>query len=274
MFKTLEKLKVDSLAHILRISEDKLFYLAKTAPRLYREKQIAKNGKTRTIEIPSIALKKKQKLLSEKILYYLPVHPRLYGCPGTSIKDAVRDHVGKPIVITMDIKNFFPNVKKYQIKKMLRRRKAREDVAEILARLITCKNHLPHGSPSSPCIARLVLNPFAMNLEKLLMSIHSNAVFSIYVDDIILSGPDGIRRAIPTICQLINRQGFDVNPEKTEVMKQDSEQVSLNIRLNKRIEPTTAYLNKLGVIKDQHSSLHPTVKGMQAFADFLFKGEG
>jgi hypothetical protein len=273
MHKTLEHFDLQTLAAILGISPPDLLDLSDSAPKQYFEKRIIRPDKVRVIEIPSPNLKAKQRILLRRVLGNLPVHPRLYGCPGTSIKDAVADHVKKPVVITLDIKDFFPSVKNYQLKSVLRRRKASVELSETLVRLTTYKNHLPHGSPTSPCLARLILNPLAKNLERLLLSIHPDAAFSIYVDDITLSGPEGIVRAIPTIAGLVQRLGFTLNSKKIRVMRQDQEQSSLSIRLNNRIEPTSSYLRKLEATKEKYSSSHPRIKGMEAFVEFLFRAE-
>jgi hypothetical protein len=271
MFRTLESLDLSTLACLLGISESDLLYLTRTSQKMYSEYPLVKNNKTRIIEEPSPVLKRKQRALTENVLYHLRVHSRLYGCPGTSIKDAVADHVRKPVVITLDIKDFFPSVKCHLIRSMFRRRNTNDEVTDTLVRLTTYKNHLPHGSPSSPCLARLVLNPLAANLERLLRSIHPDATFSIYVDDITLSGPEGITRAIHSIKGLIERHGFMINPQKIKVMKRDQDQESLSVRLNRRIEPTRSYLKKLEAIRDQYPHSHPRAKGMQAFVDFLFR---
>lgn len=273
MLRTLEYLDIRILSSLLECSCKDLIHLASDAPRLYHEIEIKKNNKSRIIEIPASNLKKKQKALLIKVLYHLKTHPRLYGGPGSSIKKAVAGHVQKPIIITMDIKDFFPSVKSPSIREMLRRHKGRKEVVEILTRLITYKDHLPHGAPTSPCFGRLILDPLAINLEKMLRGIHPNALFSIYVDDIIISGPLGIKRAIPTIYKMINRFEFDVNIEKTKVMEHNEEQVSLNIRLNNRIEPTKKYLKEVEELSRSVSSSDPKLRGKKVFIAFLFKGE-
>jgi RNA-directed DNA polymerase len=273
MHRTLEHFDLQKLAAILGVSLPDLLDLSNSAPKQYYEKTLVKHDKVRVIEIPSADLKGKQRILLRQVLSNLPVHPRLYGCPGTSIKDAVADHIRKPVVITLDIKDFFPSVQSYQIRNVLRRRKASAEVTETLVRLTTYKNHLPHGSPTSPCIARLILNPLATNLERLLKSIHPDAMFSIYVDDITISGPEGIVRAIPTIKGIVKRLGFVINHKKLRVMRQNQEQESLSIRLNNRIEPTSSYLRRLEATKEHFPSNHPKVRGMKAFMDFLFRIE-
>jgi len=273
MFTILEKLNIDDLYKILNFSRDDFLQFVRVASKQYHEFTIKKNNKTRILEIPSPILKKVQKLLLEKVLYNLHTHTRLYGYPGSSIKKAVSDHIQKPVVIRMDIKDFFPSVKSSQIEKIFRRRKADEKIAKILTRLTTYKNHLPHGSPTSPCISRLILNPLALNLEKMFNRIHPNAFFSIYVDDIIISGPMGLKNSIPTISKMINRYGFEVNEEKIDVMERDKEQIGLNIRLNKRIEPTTEYLKEVEELERRLPSSHPSLKGKKAHIKFLFLDE-
>ena len=97
------------------------------------------------------------------------------------------------------------------------------------------------------------------------------AIFSIYVDDIIISGPLGIKRVIRSIYQIIKRYGFEPNERKTKVMDLKNEQVSLSIRLNRRIEPTTAYLKEVEALENILPSTDPKVIGKKAYIQFLFK---
>lgn len=271
MSNNLEGINIENLSNILGINCNKLLQLVKISPRLYHEIEIKKNNKTRTIEIPNSILKNTQKLLLNKVLYNLEAHPQLYGGQGTSIKKAVAAHTRKSVVILIDIKKFFPSVTDTKIRKMLLNRNANTEVANIITRICTYKRHLPHGAPTSPCIGRLVLNPFAINLDKMLTQIHPNAIFSVYVDDIIVSGPIGLKRNIPAIYNILNRFGFKANKEKTRVMEKNDEQVALNICLNKRIAPTSNYLEEVEELAKSVSTSNPVLKGKRAFIEFLFR---
>jgi len=245
MAQILENLSVEILAKITGLPCNALIELSTDAPLLYFEKPIKKNGGgTRKLEIPYLILKTFQKKLLEKILHKIPVHPKLYGSPGTSIKKAVAEHCKKDTVMTMDIKAFFPSIKVFKVKNTFIRNGATIDVAEILTRLVTHKNHLPQGAPTSPCIGRLVLQQFAEELEKLLKKIPKSS-FSIYVDDITISGPKKIKGIQNTIGKMLNRYGFEINKNKTKIMNRDEEQVSLSIKLNNRIEAAERFLKKL-----------------------------
>jgi len=211
-------LTVDLLAKKIGVPKDILIKLAKSSPYLYKERSFPKkSGGTRTLEIPYYSLKKVQKSLLVGLFSKLFTHPKLYGTKGTSIKDAVKAHTKREMVITMDIKNFFPSTKSYMIKNRLIEKEASTEIAGLLTRLITYKNHLPQGAPTSSCIARIVLHPLAQKIESYLSNI-PNADFSIYADDITLSGPNGIKRIKNPIQNLLSRYRYEINMSKLHVM--------------------------------------------------------
>lgn len=271
MAEILESLSVEILAGKIGLPSNALLELSTDAPLLYFKKLIPKNGSsTRKLEIPYLILKNFQKKLLKKILHKIPSHDKLYGSPGTSIKRAVAEHVKKATVITMDIKDFFPSIKVFKVKNAFVRNGATIDVAEILSRLVTHKNHLPQGAPTSPCIGRLVLQQFADEFEKLLKKIPKSS-FSIYVDDITISGPAKIKRIQNTVGKMLNRHGFEINKNKTKIMNRDEEQVSLNIKLNKRIEATEKFLKEIKELEKRVPSSNPVLQGKKSYVKYLMR---
>lgn len=246
--------------------------LSEDAPFLYRKVRIPKNDKEfRQLEIPHQILKNFQRRLLHRVFDKFPIHPKIFGGPKSSTKKAVASHIKKPVVITMDIKNFFPSVKKHYINDAFHAFGINKDLSTILTRLVTFHNHLPQGAPTSPCIGRMVLNPFAFELNKMMKRIHPNATFSIYVDDITLSGPEGIKRIIPTICKVLGRHGFNIKKEKTQIMYRNNEQVSLNIRLNERIEATKKYLAEIEELEKHLAPWDPRLLSRKAYVKYLSK---
>jgi len=267
----LNKLTVETLAKRLELPSYILLELAENAPNLYSEHSIPKNNSgTRILEIPYPILKNFQKKLLDKILHKIPTHPKLFGRPGTSIKDAVANHVKKSMVVQMDIKNFFPNTKSHKIKKAFIMNGGSQEIANILTRLVTYKNHLPQGAPTSSCIGRIILKPFAEQLERLLIRIPKSS-FSVYVDDIIISGPDGLKRIKNTIFKILKRHGFEINKSKIYIMNRKGEQISLNIKLNNGIEATKKFLREIEELSTQLPPSNPTLKGKKAFVEFLLR---
>ena len=270
--KNIENLTSEKLSSILGIPIEVILELAKDAPLLYRKVKIPKNYKEfRELEIPHKILKCFQKQLLHKIFDKVQIHPCLFGGPNSSTKRAVCAHVKKPVVITMDIKNFFHSVKKLHVLNAFKNFGINNDLSIILARLVTSHNHLPQGAPTSPFIGRMVLNPFAHELDNMLKGIHSNATFSIYVDDITLSGPDGIKRIIPTVEKILSRHGYKIKKEKTQIMHRCNEQVSLNIRLNKRIEATSKYLAEIEELEKRLPPWDPKILGKKAYVKYLLR---
>jgi len=262
----------EKLSSNLGIPIDVILELAKDAPFLYRKAEIPKNEKEfRELEIPHQILKVFQRQLLHEVFDKFHIHPCLYGGPGSSTKKAVSTHIKKPIVITMDIKNFFPSVKKFHVIRAFSTFGIEKDLAIILSRLVTCGNHLPQGAPTSPAMGRIVLNQFAFELDKMLNDIHLNAAFSIYVDDLTISGPEGIKRIIPTVERMLFRHGYKIRKEKTKIMNKYDEQVSLNIRLNKRIEATSKFLAEIEELEIRLPPWDPKILGKKAYVKYLMK---
>jgi len=271
MDKTVD-LTSEKISSILGIPIDVILELAKDAPFLYRKVKIPKNEKEfRELEIPHQILKDFQRRLLHEVFDNFQIHRFLYGGPGSSTKKAVYTHIKKPIVITMDISNFFPSVKKRMVINAFNAFGIKNDLSIILARLVTCRNHLPQGAPTSPCVGRIVLNQFAFELNKMLRGIHINAAFSIYVDDITISGPEGIKRIIPTVEKMLFRHGYKINKEKTQIMHKSDEQISLNIRLNKRIEATCKYLSEIEELEKRLPPWDQEIIGKKAYIKYLSK---
>jgi RNA-directed DNA polymerase len=83
----------------------------------YREFKIRKkSGGERTISEPLPSLKEIQRWILDNILY---VHqPSRYAkgfVPKLSIKDNARFHRAQPKVLSLDLKDFFPTVKRYRV---------------------------------------------------------------------------------------------------------------------------------------------------------------
>jgi RNA-directed DNA polymerase len=70
-----------------------------------------KRGGFRKICKPSLKLKKLQKAVNKKILQLIPLPPFLHGAvKQKSTKTLAHQHIGKPFALTVDIKDFYPNI--------------------------------------------------------------------------------------------------------------------------------------------------------------------
>ena len=107
--------------------------------------------------------------------------------------------------------DFFPSVKRARVEAMWRRVfGASKRVARLLSSLTTFEGHLPQGSPASNAIANLVTLPLALEIHALCSA--RGLVFSIYVDDITISG-SGARDVVGEVIGMIRRTASGEGPE-------------------------------------------------------------
>jgi RNA-directed DNA polymerase len=80
--------------------------------RHYRYRLLAKrNGRLRLIECPKPQLKALQRVVLQEIVERIPPHPAVHGFrKRRSIKTNAEQHLGKRVVIRLDLEDFFPTI--------------------------------------------------------------------------------------------------------------------------------------------------------------------
>ena len=267
---------IEELALLLEVSVPKLEELSQKAPFLYSYREIPRPGKQpRIIEPPHRILKEIQRKLLKSMLTDLHCDSSIFAQKGKNIVDAVLPHVAnpipKPLVLTMDIKNFFPTVTTTQVYKALTSRGISQSAAQIITRLTTHNGYLPQGAPTSVALARLVIHPVIKDVKRALNSLNVKYFISVYVDDITISGPVGLERMVKTIVNIFKRHGFELDTDKKlkkMLYKRDCQEV-LGIRIDRGIEPTKKILQRLADAKGKKSPA--VVKGIYAYIAYLEK---
>ncbi len=158
-----------------------------STPCTYQDFEISKrSGGTRIITAPNDDLKAIQRQLHRRLLKRLPVHPSVTGFrPGYSIASNAAVHVGKAVVVRMDIRDFFPNTRAKRITKYFRKIGWNRDSAALLTRLCTHEGGLPQGAPTSPILSNLVNYRMDARLAGLATTCHG--VYTRYADDMTFS---------------------------------------------------------------------------------------
>jgi len=153
------------------------------------------------------------------------------GLRGRSTFTYASGHVGKPVLVKSDLKNFFPSISSGRVYEMfVNRLGCSPDVAHYLTRLTTYKGFVPQGSPTSTVIGALVTIKLAGRLDGLAKALGGKS--DIFVDDIVLSGPGYAGRLKGTVKNIIQQEGFQPNDAKTEELDAKTEQVLTGIRVN------------------------------------------
>ena len=146
-----------------------------------------RSGSVRLIESPKGRLKELQRKILGEILETIPAHPAAHGfIKGRSIKTFAVPHVGRRVVLRMDLKDFFPSISGARVQALFRTAGYPEAVADLRGGICTnvaprgalsgaekmtsdpelretrelyARPHLPQGAPTSPALANLCSYP-------------------------------------------------------------------------------------------------------------------
>ena len=162
--KRLKLRTVKDLSRHLGMPAEDLWDLARTLGTdqgkklLYRSREKPKkSGGTRQIDAPTDRWKWVLRRINKRILQRVKVDPTALGSVrGKKLIDNVSPHVGKPMVATCDLANFFPSIRSGRVYETFQAIGCAPDVAHLLTRLTTVDGRVPQGSPTSPMLAVLV----------------------------------------------------------------------------------------------------------------------
>ena len=221
-------------------------------------------GNIRLIEAPKPRLKEIQRQILSQILERVPPHDAVHGfVRGRSVQTFVAPHVGKGIILRMDLQDFFPSFRAARVQALFRTLGYPESVADLLAgictniaprdvwtghlsdvdtqrlregRILYSKPHLPQGAPTSPALANLCAYRIDCRLSGLAKS--AGAEYTRYADDLAFSGDEEFERRIERfsthVAAVLMEEGFAVHFRKTRVMRQGVRQYLAGIVINKR----------------------------------------
>tara|TARA_A100001391_G_scaffold118801_2_gene80609 strand:- start:197 stop:1630 length:1434 start_codon:yes stop_codon:yes gene_type:complete len=155
-------------------------------------------------------------------------------------------HLGKRLILNLDLKDFFPSINfgRIQGRLMAAPYKLNPAIATTIARLCTLDGKLPIGAPSSPILSNMICS----HLDGLLTKIarEHGCFYSRYADDITFSTnrrsmpqslvkldeKSGRHVCGPQIKKAVIEAGFEVNEAKTRVLDRASRQEITGIVIN------------------------------------------
>lgn len=209
--------------------------IASHAGRYYKPFDLQRAGSTkwRHIDNPTEELSKLQANIYRAIFatYDFPTNI-VGGIHGRSIKHNMEEHLGQRVLVTMDIKECFPNIHDlHHVFPMFRRLGFSGEVASLLTKLTTFQHRLPQGAASSSIIANLVMEPVHREIDKIarVYGLH----WTMYVDDIAVSG-ERARDAIIPLIRSLQREGYAVAHRKIHVMANSQRQALTGGVVNRR----------------------------------------
>ena len=164
--------------------------------------KIKQGDKEREIQEPKEKLKQVQKRIKELLQRLETPNWLISGKKGNSFVTNAKRHISSKYFLTMDIESFYINSSKEYVFKFFKSiMKMSEDVAWLMADLVTYKGFIPTGSPSSQIVAYLSYSPSFNRIKKIADTY--NSILTLYVDDLSLSSKKPITKKLP---YLINQE--------------------------------------------------------------------
>ena len=205
----------------------------------YREAAIPKpSGGVRTLLIPDPATMDLQRTLLRRVLGKLRADPAACGFEkGLSVVDHAAPHVGRAVVATCDVRDFFPSLSAGRVDAYFRRVGWDADAAALLTRLTTHAGGLPQGAPTSPRLSNLLMHKVDYALGRYAEKL--GGAYTRYADDLAFSLPDDDRWAVNDFLRAARRalraNGLELHPHKTRVLRRHQRQIVCGLVVNDRL---------------------------------------
>jgi RNA-directed DNA polymerase len=195
-----------------------------------------RDGTMRIIAEPVPELKWKQK----GILRWLTargIRPSSYAhgfVTGRSTATNARLHVGKKVVIKIDLKDFFGSTKSKQVIASLMKAGVPSDTAKDIANTCTLNGYLPQGAPTSPFLANIAV--IGMDVRLAGLAEKYDARYSRYADDCVFSSDNPkLNEILPAVKFVVQQYGYRLNDKKTRVMRSGCRQIVTGIVVNRKV---------------------------------------
>lgn len=260
-----------------------------------------KAGGQRAISAPKPRLKTAQAWVGQNVLGPLALSPHAHGfVPGRSTVTNAALHVGKKVVVNLDVRDFFPTFGFRRVRGLFRHLGYSGQVATLLALLCTepprleasvdgtrvwvALGHrvLPQGASTSPALTNLLCHRLDQRLAGLARR-HGFA-FSRYADDLTFSGdhPERLGKLLKSARAILAAEGLVEHPDKTKVMRASQQQEVTGIVVNtqlglprdtmRRLRATLHNCARHG-LDSQNREGHPNfrgyLEGMVAYASMV-----
>lgn len=204
------------------------------------------NGDVRLLRPPRKALRNAQRRLLQACYDRCQIPKWLHGgIPNRSIITHARIHLGREMVATLDIKDFYPSTSSDMVRPVLNRLGFQGDALESALVLCLLDSCLPQGSPTSGLLANLAFVRGDHELRKMCRGRRLH--YSRYVDDIAVSGDGDFADLKGPFIGCIRLAGYSVAKHKVHFRKRSQRQVVTGLVVNEKLRPTKAFIHEVKV---------------------------
>lgn len=270
---------LDELARRLGMSPPELASIQAA----YRQFTIPKrSGGHRRILAPQKELKSVQRRILRRLLALLVSHPAATGFErGRSIVTNASRHLGRAVVVRMDLRDFFESTSARRVRRFFRRIGWNRPAARRLGELCTHRGALPQGAPTSPRLANLVNYRLDTRLNNLAAAF--GATYTRYADDLVFSFDVDKRtqtkRLINLVKLIVREEGYRMHTRrKLHIRRRHQQQRVTGLVVNHRVNLPRRTRRWLRAVEHHHatgrsSTLTETqLSGWRAYASMIAGG--
>jgi len=210
-----------------------------------------RSGGERLIMAPKTRLKRLQRQLNAMLVSKLPVSEFAHGfLGGHSVRTNAEPHVGKAVILRLDITDFFGTIHFGRVRGLLIAVGYGYSVASVLAALMTeavrqpvivgetrffppiGPRVCPQGAPTSPGLSNAIVAKMDRRLAGLAR--RYGFAYTRYADDLTFSGNDiaGAHALRLLAARVVEEEGFKVNQRKTQIRRNGSRQTVTGVVVN------------------------------------------
>jgi len=191
-------------------------------PRPFAKKNLKR--KVRDLDCPRDPLLEVQRRIYRNLLRDLELPDYICGgVKGHSVLDNVAHHQNASLIVTVDIKSWFPSITATNVYFVWYTvLKCSHEVATLLTSLTTFNGHLPQGAPTSTTLSNLVLYSIDLPIRRAAAAL--GVSYSTWVDDLALSGLNA-RQLIPIVASTLKGGRFKISRSKLKVMGSGKQRV-------------------------------------------------
>lgn len=215
----------------------------------YRYFRIPKrHGGWRDVCSPKTYLKVIQWWIASNIFNTIEIHESVHGfVKGRSFVTNAQCHLGAKHILNVDIKRFFPSIKRDMVFGLLQGLGYPENGANLLASLTTLGGVAPTGAPTSPAIGNILLREFDGKMDD--YAKNQNTRYTRYADDLTFSSSERIEdKFLKYVDDLVQEYGFVLNKDKTKFMGNGQRMEVTGLVINEKIQLPREWRNRARAI--------------------------
>lgn len=245
-FKMVVYKEFSSLINALGFSGKALYSVSNHINRHYSSVKLPKkNGEFRQLYVPDEFLKSIQRAINEKLLSEEEISPYATAYrPGGSTRLNAYPHMGKQMLLKLDIRHFFDHLIYPVVKeKAFPKNRYSEQNRVLLSLLCVHRDSLPQGAPTSPTISNIIMKDFDNAIGR--WCENNKISYTRYCDDMTFSGDFDPKLVIHHVKAELGKLRLFLNDKKTVVAYRGQKHYVTGIVVNEKLGVPAEYKRKI-----------------------------